>query len=132
MGVTAGAVSTEINLVDTTSAKWTAGAPYTDPNNPNFQVRDTQVNVPNYMGRKISLVITGGTDSTFTLDAISTWTNVAWIVKKADSGTGKVKIVPHSGDPNIETTGEYDLPNQFDFVELFTDGTNIYIVGSNA
>lgn len=139
MPVTSGATSTEANLNNTNPAapsgaqnvQWQAAAAVVDPNDPNFEVRDISAYVPNYLGRKISLETTGGTDLTFTLTAISTWTDVAWVIKKIDSGAGKVKIVPHAGDPNIEGATEYDLPNQYDFVELFTDGTSIYIIGSN-
>ncbi len=54
MPVTSGAQSTEANLNDTTPAapaaslnvKWQAGAPYADPNNPSFEVRDISANVP--------------------------------------------------------------------------------------
>jgi hypothetical protein len=54
MPVTAGATSTEANLNDTTPAapggsinvKWQAGAPATDPNDPNFQVRDISAYIP--------------------------------------------------------------------------------------
>jgi hypothetical protein len=138
MPVTAGATSTEANLNDTTPAapagsinvKFQAGAPTTDPNDPNFQVRDISAYVLNFGGQTFSAITTGAPDSTFNLTAAGAWKNLRWIIKKADNGAGKVKVTPHAGD-TIEGNAEYDLPNQYDFVELISDGTNIFIIGSN-
>lgn len=139
MPVTAGATSTEANLNDTspaapagsTNVKFQAGAPTTDPNDPNFQVRDISAYVQGYVPAKRNFITTGAPDSTFTLDAASTWAGAEWTIKKADSGAGKVKVTAHAGD-TIEGVAEYDLPNQYDYVRLYSDGTNIFIIGSNA
>jgi hypothetical protein len=137
MPVTAGATSTEANLNATspaapagyTNVQWQAGSPTADPNDPNFEVRDVSA-YSTFAGR-MSLQAAGGTDFTFNLDAASAWPNTLWWIKKTDSAAGKVKVTAHAGD-TIEGVAEYDLPNQYDFVVLFSDGTHIFIFGSNA
>ena len=124
----AGQFPTRIHLMDSESVHWEkVGAPYPDPNDPNFLVQDVKAHA-----LKFSPVTTGASDSTFTLDPIASWLAPEWLIVKADSGAGKVKVTPHAGDPNILGATEYDLPNQFDFVRLFTDGTSIYVAGSSA
>lgn len=138
MPVTAGATSTEANLNATspaapagyTNVQWQAGSPVVDPNDPNFEVRDISAYATN--AGAVSLETTGAPDLTLNIAAASTWPNTRWVIKKVDSGAGKVKVTPAGGD-TIEGAAEYDLVNQYDFVELFSDGGHtIYIIGSNA
>jgi hypothetical protein len=50
-------------------------------------------------------------------------------VKKVDAANGTVQLVPLSG--NIDGSPSLTLFNQYQFVMLYSDGTNLNVIGAN-
>lgn len=75
------------------------------------------------------VMATGGLGITLTTPAPNTFTGKIITVKKVDSGFGAVTIVPTAG--SIDGNASYLLVNQYQFVRLYSDGTNLQIVGAN-
>lgn len=76
---------------------------------------------------KIVLVTTGASDVTITLPTVADNTDRYIIIKKVDSGAGKV-IVDGEGSEEIDGNTSFDLNSQYDFMEILSDGTAWNIV----
>jgi hypothetical protein len=77
-------------------------------------------------GTSLMLATGGSSGITLSLPTLSTW-NGGLTIKKVDSGVGSVTI---SGTIDGDVGG-YVLTNQYQFVVLATDGSNIYVIGNN-
>lgn len=76
------------------------------------------------------LVTTGASDRTITLPAAANNTSRKILIKKVDSGTGKVLI---SGTiDGSSTSGANDLFPQYSSLEIYSDGSSWYYIGKKS
>ena len=73
---------------------------------------------------------TGAVGRTLTLPAVASSENVEIVVKKIDSGIGKVTL-DGNGAETIDGAATYDLAAQYKYVRIKCDGAAWYIVGNN-
>lgn len=70
---------------------------------------------------------TGGSGAGITLTLPSPTTNLCVIVRKVDAGVGPVIINPNAAE-TIDGQSSWQLVNQWQFVELASDGTNWHVM----
>jgi len=75
------------------------------------------------------LVTTGNSDRTITLPTVSTSAGRRILIKKVDSGTGKV-IVDTPSSETIDGDAQYNIYTQYGTVTLVCDGSNWYVLES--
>lgn len=74
------------------------------------------------------LVVTGNSDRTITLPAVSSGVGRKLFVKKTDSGTGRV-IIDTPGAETVDGSAQFTLTYQYAWVSLVGDGTNWQFLG---
>lgn len=75
-------------------------------------------------------VTTGAGTVTVTLPDATLSKGTFYTIKKVDSGTGLVAVTPQTGQ-NIEGDTSFELVNQYQYVEIYSDGTNWFIKANN-
>ena len=92
-------------------------------NVPFYTIRSTSSTGAILVSDDLVLATTGAGDITLTLPAADTVTGENFVIKKIDSGAGKVIVAGTvDGDTN------YELLNQWQFVSLVSNGTDYDII----
>lgn len=93
----------------------------TSPKSADYTVTDTD-------SLTVVLMTTAGTDRTVTLPTVADNLNRAIVIKKVDSGTGRV-IVDGEGSETINGLTSLTLVSQYDWVRVVSDGTSWHTMG---
>lgn len=81
-------------------------------------------------GDDVVLATGGAGGITLTLPSPSTNANRSYCIKKVDSAAGIVTINPNAAE-TIDGQASYQLVNQYQYVELLSDGTNWQVIKNN-
>lgn len=79
----------------------------------------------------VILATSGGSGITITLPSASTNTNRSFIIKKIDSSVQAVNINTTGGQTIDGNASGYVLVNQWQYVEVLSDGSNWQIIRNN-
>jgi len=100
--------------------------PVGELNVPVYTVRSTSVTGAILTTDDLVLGTTGASDITLTLPAAGSVPGENFIIKKVDSGAGKIVVAG-----TIDGLTDYDLVNQWQFVSIVSNATDYDIIATN-
>jgi hypothetical protein len=85
--------------------------------------------VPSVFPRQVIRVTTGAVNVSIVLPDPASCPGKSFTVKKVDAGIGQVVVTPVAG--NIEGQPQWNIGNQFQYVEFFSNGATFDIIANN-